>query len=349
MSGDNSGQVVGFETATVEKWLATVSDVRPPLEWQHLPGGHSNLTYLVRDAVGREVVIRRPPLGQLLPRAHDMWREYRVIKALWPTAVPVPEPIAYCDDRSVAETHFYVMGRCGGKALFQAAAVDKWLDHPARARAADIFIDVLAALHAIDPDDVGLSDLGRPDGYVARQLRTWHGSWTSQAANARHDDARVHELHDLLSSRIPEQGPGRVVHGDYGPHNALFLESGEMTAVLDWEIATLGDALADLAYTLNAWVGPGDDPVDVPDSPTALEGFPQRRQLIERYVEMTGADLSQLDYYLAFNFWKKACIVHGVYARYLVGQKGSEGVDLPAMLTRIDSLLDAAADLAEQI
>jgi aminoglycoside phosphotransferase (APT) family kinase protein len=341
--------VVGFDPAKVESWLASVIELRTPLEWVQLPGGHSNLTYLVRDAVGREVVIRRPPLGDLLPKAHDMWREYRVIEALWPTPVPVAEPIAYCDDRAVADTHFYVMGRCHGKALFQPSTVERWLTPDARRRAGEVFIDVLAALHAIDPDEVGIGDLGRPDGYVARQLRTWYGSWTSQAANARHDDPRVHALHDLLSSRIPEQGPGRIVHGDYGPHNALFLETGDMTAVLDWEIATLGDPLADFAYAITAWVGPGDEAVDIADPPTTLPGFPRREELTERYVTASGADLSQLDYYRAFNFWKRACIVQGVYARYRIGQKSTEGVDLPAMLARVDRLLDAAGGLAETI
>ena len=175
---------------------------------------------------GRELVIRRPPQGQLLPKAHDMWREYRIIDGLWPTAVPVAEPIAYCDDRAVAETHFYVMGKVEGEALYTAAAVTAWLDEPARRRAGESFVDVLAALHALDPADVGLAELGRHDGYIARQLRTWYGSWTASIDAAGLDDPRVHELHELLSARIPEQGPARVVHGDYGPHNCLFGRDG---------------------------------------------------------------------------------------------------------------------------
>ncbi|MBO0730125.1 MAG: phosphotransferase family protein [Acidimicrobiaceae bacterium] len=338
--------VVGFDTAKVGEWLAGVAQLQEPLEWEQLPGGHSNLTYLIRDLAGREVVIRRPPLGPLLPKAHDMRREYRLIEALWPTAVPVPEPIVYCDDRAVAETHFYVMGRSQGQALFQTSAVERWLaTDDARRRAGEVFIDGLAALHAVDPGEAGLADLGRPDSYVARQLHTWHSSWTSQAANADHDDPRVHALHAELSSRIPEQGPGRIVHGDYGPHNALFLKTGEMTAVLDWEIATLGDPLADLAYAVTAWVGPGDAPVDIADSPTTLPGFPRRQDLIERYVTLSGADLSQFDYYRAFNFWKRACIVQGVYARYRSGQKSTEGVNMEAMLARVDRLLGAAGEL----
>jgi aminoglycoside phosphotransferase (APT) family kinase protein len=349
--------VVGFDIGTVERWLTTATSIDPPLdppldaplEWTRLPGGHSNLTYLVRDAPGRELVIRRPPLGQLLPKAHDMWREYRIIDGLWPTAVPVAEPIAYCDDRAIADTHFYVMGRAEGQALYAGATVADWLDEPARRVAGECFVDTLAALHAIDPTDVGLDDLGRHDGYVARQLRTWYGSWTMSIDAAGHDDARVHDLHALLSAHVPAQGPARVVHGDFGPHNCLFRRDGTISAVLDWEIATLGDPLADFAYSINAWVEPGDDGVYGADPPTTLPGFPSRAELIERYAATTGADLSHLDYYRSFNAWKTACILHGVYARYRAGQKSAEGVDLDALFARIGRSVDTAAALAEGI
>ena len=338
----SASSVVGFDVPTVEQWLATVTTVHPPIEWTRLPGGHSNLTYLLRDAAGRELVIRRPPQGQLLPKAHDMWREYRIIDGLWPTAVPVAEPIAYCDDRRVAETHFYVMGKVDGEALYTAEEVTAWLGESARRRAGESFVDVLAALHALDPADVGLAELGRHDGYIARQLRTWYGSWTASIEAAGLDDPRVHEMHDLLSARIPDQGPARVVHGDYGPHNCLFGRDGSVTAALDWEIATLGDPLADFAYSINAWVEPGDPGVYGADPPTALAGFPSRAELMERYASATGADLSNLGYYRAFNAWKTACILHGVYARYRAGQKSTDGVDLETLFARIGLSIDTA-------
>jgi aminoglycoside phosphotransferase (APT) family kinase protein len=343
MSGSS---VVGLDVATVERWLTTVTTVSPPIEWVRLPGGHSNLTYLLRDAARRELVIRRPPQGQLLSKAHDMWREYQIIVGLWPTAVPVAEPIAYCDDRAVAETHFYVMGKVDGEALYSGASAGAWLDEPARRLAGESFVDVLAALHAIDPADVGLAGLGRPDGYVARQLRTWYGSWTASIEAAGLDDPRVHDLHALFSERIPEQGAARVVHGDYGPHNCLFGRAGSVTAVLDWEIATIGDPLADLAYSINAWVEPGDAGVYGADPPTALPGFPSRVEVCERYRAATGADLSNLAYYRAFNLWKTACILHGVYGRYRAGQKSTDGVDLGSLYTRIGLAIDAAASIA---
>jgi aminoglycoside phosphotransferase (APT) family kinase protein len=293
-------------------------------------------------------VIRRPPQGDLLPKAHDMWREYRIIDGLWPTDVPVAEPIAYCDDRDVAETHFYVMGKVEGQALYTGASVEGWLDEPSRRRAADCFVDVLSALHSIEPAAVGLGDLGRPDGYVARQLKTWYGSWNASIPYAGFDDQRVHDLHERLSSSIPEQGPARIVHGDYGPHNALFSRAGEIQAVLDWELASLGDPLADFAYSINAWTEPGDVGFYGADPPTVLPGFPGRSALIDRYAASTGADLSNLTYYRTFNSWKTGCILHGVYARYRAGQKSTEGVDLEGLYTRIGVAIDAAQRLAAE-
>ncbi|NNE13264.1 MAG: phosphotransferase family protein [Ilumatobacter sp.] len=344
-----AADVVGFDVPTIEAWLPTVTDVSVPIAWERLPGGHSNLTYQLTDADGRELVIRRPPRGELLPKAHDMWREYRIIDGLWSTDVPVAEPIAYCDDREVCETHFYVMGKVDGQALYSGEDVAAFLPESARRPAGERFVDVLAALHSIDPADVGLAELGRPDGYVARQLRTWFGSWNASIPYADHDEARVHELHTRLVAAIPEQGPGRVVHGDYGPHNTLFSAEGDVMAVLDWEIATLGDPLADFAYSINAWTEPGDAGVYGADPPTALPGFPSRQDLIDRYAASTGADLSNLPYYRAFNSFKTACILHGVYARYRAGQKSAEGVDLDALFARIGLSLDAAERMAEQI
>jgi aminoglycoside phosphotransferase (APT) family kinase protein len=338
----NEAEVVGFDTTTIDNWLGSVTSVELPISWERLPGGHSNLTYLLTDSGGRELVIRRPPEGELLPKAHDMWREYRIIDGLWPTDVPVAEPIAYEDDRALADTHFYVMGKVGGAALYSGEEVAGWLPVEARRNAGETFIDVLAALHRIDPEDVGLGRLGRPDAYVARQMATWHGSWTSSIQLADHDDKRVHELHEFLGARIPEQGPTRIVHGDYSPHNCMFSTSGDLTAVLDWEIATLGEAMADLAYAMNAWVEPGDAGIYSVDPPTLLPGFPNRQELIDRYSAATGADVSQLGFYRAYNYFKTGCILHGVYARYRAGQKSSEGIDLESLFSRMVAAIDAA-------
>lgn len=345
----NDGDVVGFDVGVIDAWLPTVTAITSPIVWRRLPGGHSNLTYELTDSAGRQFVIRRPPEGQLLPKAHDMWREYRIIDGLWPTSVPVAEPLAYSDDRALCATHFYVMGKVEGAALYTGAEVAEWLDVSSRQRAGESFIDTLAALHSIDPADVGLAELGRPDNYVARQLTTWYGSWTASVESAAFDDERIHDLHSLLMGRIPEQGPARVVHGDFGPHNCLFSAAGEVTAVLDWEIATLGDPLADMAYSINAWIEPTDTVAEGVDPPTALPGFPSRADLIARYAAATGADLSELAFYRTFNSFKTACILHGVYARYRAGQKSTDGVDMDLLFSRMRLTIDTAAAAADGI
>lgn len=340
--------VRGFDVDTINTWLPTVAEVSPPITWERLEGGHSNLTYLLTDGNGRQMVIRRPPEGDLLPKAHDMKREFTVIDGLWGTGVPVAEPIAYCDDPAIAESHFYVMGKAEGEALYRADEVAAYLDESARRNAGQVFIDTLARLHSIDPAEVGLDRFGRPDAYVERQLKTWYGSWTASVPIAEHDDPRYHELHEMLVNNIPEQGPGRIVHGDYGPHNALFAPDGTIDAVLDWELSTLGDPYADFTYSINAWVGPGDPGVYNDDPPTALPGFPSRQELIDRYAAATSIDLSLLPYYRTFNYFKTAGILIGVYARYKAGQKSTEGVDVDEVYNNITSAVNSAVEMAAQ-
>ena len=178
-------EVTGFDVPVVEGWMGEHTRVVPPCTWRRLEGGHSNLTYELTDASGAQYVIRRPPQGDLLPKAHDMQREFRIIDALHPVGVPVAEPIGFCDDRAVCERHFYVMGKVGGDALYTAEQTAPRLDEAARGRVGESFMAVLAHLHSIDPVDVGLGELGRHDGYVARQLRTWYGSWTASAGRGR--------------------------------------------------------------------------------------------------------------------------------------------------------------------
>lgn len=333
---------VGFDVERIEGWLTRETRVQPPLTWERLEGGHSNLTYLVADAAGDEYVIRRPPQGDLLPKAHDMLREFRIIEALHPLGIPVAEPIGYCDDRDVCERHFYVMGKVGGEALYTGELTAPRLDVAARSKVGESFISVLAAIHAVNPDDVGLGDLGRPTGYVARQLKTWYGSWTASLVAADYDDPRVHDLHGRLMANLPADGRASVVHGDYGVHNVMVDDVGTVVAVLDWEIATLGDPIADFAYALNAWAERDDASADLGDPATALPGFSSRDELVALYADRTGADLSNLAYYRAFNSFKTACILHGVYARYRMGQKSTEGVDLDGLYRRIATSIELA-------
>ncbi len=333
----------GYDQESVDEWIReNIDGLEPPFEWERLVGGHSNLTFALTDQAGRKAVIRRPPLGELLPKAHDMGREFKVIKGLGPTPVPVPVAYGYCEDPAVTGAHFYVMSQVDGQAFYTSEEVEAALSLESRVRLSNSFMDTLASLHALDPIELGLGDLGRHDGYVGRQLRTWYGSWEASKEAADFDDPRLHEMHKMLVAHLPEQGLPRVVHGDYGTHNVMVGPDGIITAVLDWEIATLGDPMADFAYALNAWVDPSDDPTYAPFSATAAEGFLTRDELIARYADATDCDLSQLGYYRTFNYFKTACILHGVYARYRMGQKSTEGVDMESLYNRMSGSIELA-------
>lgn len=333
----------GYDRPSVEAWIeATIDGLVSPFRWTRLEGGHSNLTFLLVDGNGRRVVIRRPPQGELLPKAHDMKREFTIISGLGSTQVPVATALALCEDTSVTGAVFYVMSEVGGRALYTAEDVEEWLTMEAREAVGYSFIATLAKLHSIDPADVGLDQLARHDGYVSRQLRTWYGSWQASIAGADYDDPRIHRLHDELIESVPGQGPARVVHGDYGMHNAMIDRSGNVVAVLDWEIATLGDPLADFAYALNGWSDPDDEIRVSHEAATTAPGFPRRQALADHYARLTGCDLSNLDYYRTFNYFKTACILHGVYARYMLGNKSTEGIDVAGLKDRMIGAIDLA-------
>jgi len=340
----------GYDVPAVEAWIsANVTGLTPPFKWTRLEGGHSNLTYQLDDTNGQQAVIRRPPQGELLPKAHDMSREWALISALGKTNVPVPKAFGFCESPDVTGAWFYVMGLIDGHPLYNSEETEELIPQASRRDLAFSFIDVLAALHEVDPDEVGLGELGKKEGYVARQLKTWYRSWTSSVEGAQLDDPRAHELQRFLMENMPEQGPARVVHGDYGPHNCLFGPDHKVAAVVDWEISTLGDPLADLAYALNFWSDPTDLEPPPPESATAPPGFPTRTELAARYGEKTGRDLSQLDYYIGFNRFKSAAILHGVYARYLEGKKSSDDIDLPEMRERIMRTLMLAEQAVDRI
>jgi len=343
-------EIIGYDIDAVEAWVGNnVPSLEAPFRWTRLEGGHSNLTYQIDSANGaRSAVIRRPPMGELLPKAHDMGREWSCISALWPTAVPVAEPLGFCESPDVTGAHFYVMGLIDGKALYNVEDVEAWLPEANRATMADSWIDTLAELHSLDPDDIGLTDLGKKADYVVRQTKTWYRSWNASIEAAAIDEPQIHELHDLLMATVPAQARATLVHGDYGTHNVMVGSDAKIAAVVDWEIATLGDPLADFGYSMNAWLQPDDDLLDNSEAPTLAPGFPTRDYLIDRYASRTGADLTHLPYYLAFNRFKTACILHGVYARYRNGQKAIEADELAELEGRVhNSITRAKNALAE--
>jgi aminoglycoside phosphotransferase (APT) family kinase protein len=337
---DRGEDPAGIRVEPVTAWLAEHVGTVGPLRFERLAGGHSNLTYRIDDAEGRRVVLRRPPEGELLPTAHDMGREHRLIDALGPTDVPVPEALATCTDASVIGAPFYVMAHVDGVVLHTAELAETSFDEPRRAAIGRSFIDVLGRLHAVDPDAVGLGDLSRKEDYIARQLKTW---WRQYEASRTAEDPLLGRVHDWLQLNIPEQGPARVVHGDYRLGNTIADPDGRIAAVLDWEIATLGDPLADLGYVLATWPRPGDELVATTSATSMAAGFPERAEVLQTYAEATGADLSGIDYYVASANWKTACIVQGVYRRYLDGQLSSDGVDVQGFRRTVEAATELAA------
>lgn len=332
----------GLDSTRVAMWLAEhVELLEPPMSFELIAGGRSNLTFLVKAANGHRAVVRRPPVSHVLPTAHDMSREHRIISALATTAVPVAPALGFCDDLSVTGSTFYVMGYVDGYVLRDADTALK-LSEPARRAAGNSLIDVLADLHAVDPDEVGLSELGKKDGYIERQLRRWLGQYQHSQAPGLAAVPRVEQVHGLLASSIPRQGPATIVHGDYRLDNAIVDSSGQLKAVLDWEICTLGDPLADMGLLMVYWSEPGErDPV-LGEAPTVVEGFPTREELCERYSKRSGRDLSDLGFFISFGYWKLACILQGVVARYLSGAGGGDPSGVEGLGRQVTILADAA-------
>ena len=323
-------EVEGIDHDRVTAWMiANVGEIDPPLTFELIAGGRSNLTYRVTDRAGRAFALRRPPVSHVLPTAHDMRREHTVISALGPTGVPVPRTFGLCTDEAVNGAPFYVMSFVDGHIVRDERAARE-LDEVARARAGESLIDTLAQLHAVDVDAVGLGDFARRDGYIARQLKRWHEQFQQSTVDGEPGPAVIDRVHELLTSRIPEQQGASIVHGDYRLDNTVLDDKGNVIAILDWEICTLGDPLADLGLLSVYWAEPDDgDQALIGVAPTTLPGFVRRSDLISRYAEASGRDVSAVPYYRAFGFWKLACILQGVYVRYAGGAAAGDrsGVD----------------------
>jgi aminoglycoside phosphotransferase (APT) family kinase protein len=333
----------GVHAERVTAWMTEhVQEVRPPLDFSLIAGGHSNLTYAVTDATGARWVLRRPPLGHVLESAHDVGREHRIISALADTAVPVAPTAGLCRDVDVNEAPFYVMRFVDGLVLHDAEHARDLPDGD-RARLGEHVVDVLADLHAIDPDEVGLGDLGRKEAYLERQLKRWTKQWENSKTR---EIAAMEESRRILGERMPEQVGATIVHGDYRLGNML-VGDGRIRAVLDWELCTLGDPLADVGYLLNSWIQPGElDTRQGDQAPTAVGGFGTREDLVDRYQRATGRDLAEIDYYRAFSHWRLAAIGEGVYKRYLVGAMGERGeLDLTAFADSVVTRAEAALEL----
>jgi aminoglycoside phosphotransferase (APT) family kinase protein len=320
----------GIDAPRVTEWLlANVTGFEAPFEFALIAGGRSNLTFEVRDVGGRRLVLRRPPLSHVLSSAHDMGREHRVIAALRSTPVPVPQALGLCADVSVNGSPFYVMSYVEGYVLRDAAETERALDLGFRRGASEDLVDVLVALHGLDVDAIGLGDLARREGYIERQLKRWHGQFLRSQeqeveAGVHRPVPLVEEVHDRLRSGVPAQQGVVLAHGDYRLDNTIVGADGRIRAVLDWELCTLGDPLADLGTLLMYWSG-GDVARQ-----SSLPGFLTRAEVAERYAAASGRDIGDLGYYVAFANWRLACIMEGVYARYAAGAMASSSAGVAA-------------------
>jgi aminoglycoside phosphotransferase (APT) family kinase protein len=339
------------DSAALARWLGAngVADGSVPgIELIH--GGRSNLTYRL-DFGGTRLVLRRPPLGHVLPTAHDMAREFRVLSALHGSDIPVPEPVALCGDPGVIGVPFYVMGYVDGMVLRTKQDAERVSPDQAR-QLSERLTTMLAAIHAVDVAAVGLDGFGRPEGYLARQLARWQRQWELSATREMPGYDRLVER---LAAGLPSGGQHSLVHGDFRVDNTIVqLAAGTspaIAAVVDWEMSTLGDPLADLGLMLIYWADP-DDPewmdleLNAGATVTALPGFFTRAEVASRYAQLTGRDLSGIGYYMAFGCFKLAVVLEGINARFLkhqtVGESFErEGFAVPVLIERAHRMLDS--------
>jgi aminoglycoside phosphotransferase (APT) family kinase protein len=314
-----------------------------PLSAELIAGGRSNLTYCMTDGE-HEWVLRRPPLGHVLPTAHDMAREYRVITALADTDVPVPKTFALCEDTDVNGAPFYVMERVHGRILRTGDELATLTREEAAACSREL-VDVLARIHRVDYEAVGLGEFGHPDGFMERQLRRWNQQWERSKAD---DLPALDDLARRLRNALPESGPPTIVHGDYRLDNTMLAldDPGRIAAVLDWEMSTLGDPLADVGLFLLYW---GQSEAQIIATGQAIEeeaGFASRDEVVELYAKETGRNVDNLDFYVVFAFYKLAIIVEGIAARYRMGKTLGEGFEHMGQMVK--SLVGEALEQANR-
>ena len=316
----------GLDLAAVARWL---DDERPGLRDGDLTaalieGGRSNLTYTLDDDT-HHWVLRRPPMGHVLATAHDMVRELRVVGGLAGGPVPVPAPVAGCTDPGVIGAPFAVMQRVAGRVVRTRSDLLA-VELVAREPLAHLLIDTLAALHGVDADAVGLGDFGRPEGFVGRQVRRWGAQL---AASRSREVTGIDDLHAALSAAVPTAQRNAIVHGDYRLDNVLLGPDHHITAVLDWEMATLGDPLTDLGLLLVYWGGTDRAGLgSVADAPGSVQGYPGGDALAQRYAAATGLDLTALPWYVAFGYFKLAVVLEGIHYRFTQGQTLGAGFDI---------------------
>jgi aminoglycoside phosphotransferase (APT) family kinase protein len=345
MEAPTTTQPVGIDVPAVTAWLAErLPALQPPLEFDRIGEGQSNLTYRVHDARRNTVVLRRPPTGTILPSAHDMAREYRILTGLAAVGMPVPQPLALCDDTSVTGAVFYAMAYVDGLVLNTVAAAEQL--PPATRRTAGLsMMRTLAQLHGTDLDASGLAELRRPGSYASRQLRRWRRQWEASRTRER---PLIDQLADRLEANLPEEAGPTVVHGDFHLLNTIVGHDGTVRAVVDWELCSIGDPLGDLGLTIAYWneLGPAaaSDRRLFREPITELAGFPSAGDLVDEYARASSRDLTPLAFWVSFAYWKIAVIAEGVYRRWLDNPElGTDPEHLGAAVDRLAELADTAA------
>jgi aminoglycoside phosphotransferase (APT) family kinase protein len=319
-------EVPGLDLDRLDTYLASAMPglVTGPLSAELVLGGRSNLTYYVTDGTTRWV-LRRPPLGHVLRTAHDMGREFRVMSALAKTTVPAPMTIHLCSDPEPLGAPFYLMEYVSGLVLRSAAQIEEHFDPAGTTAVVERLVDVLAELHTVDPDSVGLADFGRPVGYLDRQVERWRRQLDASRSRTV---AGIDELHDRLAASVPTSARATLLHGDYRLDNVIVDPvSHDIAAVLDWEMATLGDPLADLGLFVVYMRARSPEDRLITGDVTAAAGFPSTDALVERYAWRTGADLSSLDWYVALACFKLAVVLEGIHFRFTQGKTVGAGFD----------------------
>lgn len=320
-----------------------------PLTFDLIAGGRSNLTFSVTDSAGRRFALRRPPTSHVLPTAHDMVREFTVISALQPQGVPVAAPLGLCEDEAVNGRPFYVMEFVDGEILRDRDGAVAAFDEGTRGVIGDNLAATLAHLHDVDVEAAGLGGMARHDGYVERQLRRWRTQFDQMQVEGVDDGGLVASVGDQLAATVPAQQRVSVVHGDYRLDNTVLRADGSVRAILDWEICTLGDPLADVGMLLVYWAEPADPTSALlVAAPTTAPGFATRDQVLDAYARHSDLDLGRIAYYRAFGYWKLACILQGVFARYRAGATAGDQGSVTEFPTHIATLALSARDILEQ-
>ncbi len=341
--------VVGINEDNVTKWMVENVGAASPVTFELIAGGRSNLTYRAVDAKNQAFALRRPPLSHVLPTAHDMVREHTVISALYPLGVPVAEPLGLCTDEGVNDRPFYVMEFVDGSILRHRLQAEQDFDWGTRRLIGDHLATTLAQLHDVDVVGAGLGGLARHDGYIERQLRRWRSQYEQMRVDGVDHGGIIEAVGDQLAASIPTQQRVAVVHGDYRLDNTVLDHHGRVRAILDWEICTLGDPLADLGVLLCYWAEPDDETVALLGAaPTTADGFVGRDQVLQSYVRHSDLDVSDVAYYQAFGYWKLACILQGVFARYRAGAVGGDQGSVAEFPTHIAMLAATAKQTLEQ-